>query len=198
MAIQVRRLQAVKRCAYHRSAMSTRRKKPKPRDYLEPGHLWISEAVDHDGRVARGKHGQVIYGGGRLRPNTPGTVVLLQNISLRLRTGLDSMDRMSRGRRTANHKDITYRMLAKDTGLSLRTINDLIQGKTWPTVETIANLEMYFEADLWAKDHIDLVTPKGRKNPQRGFRRRANPSAEYRRRQACEIPPPYQPPSKAG
>ena len=132
-----------------------------------------------------------------LRPNTPGTVYLIQDISLKLRKGMDTLDRRA-GWRSTTSKKMTYRKLAEDTGISLSTINDLLQGKAWPTVETVANLEMFLEWRLWTKVHIDLVTPKGRLPPQRGVRNRARPSAAYRRRQASDIPPSIPaPPPKA-
>ena len=145
-----------------------------PMDYLKPGEEWLTDTGDQ-------------YVCGKLVWNAPGVVHLLQTISLRLRIGLDTLERNRQYLRTTDTRKWTFRRLSDETGLSLRTINDLLNGRTWPQVETIVNLEMFLEWPLWTNGHIRLA--KATRMPPRGVRRRAKPSAWYARLSAKRPPP---------
>ena len=168
---------------YYRSAMSATDeagadRRWLPRDYLKPGEEWFT--------VTEGTT-SVSYERGKLVWNAPGAVYLLQDISLRLRMGLNIMERNRKKLRSTDTRKWTLQRLADESGRSLRTINDLLQGKTWANVETIANLEMFFEWPLWTDRHIRIA--KATRQPPRGIRRRAKPSAWYARLSAKRPPP---------
>ena len=151
-----------------------------PRDYLKPGEEWLT--------VTEGTT-PISYKTGKLVWNAPGAVHLLQVIGLRLRIGLDTLERNRRKLRSTDTRKWTLQRLADESGLSLSTINALLQGKSWAGVETIATLEMFFEWPLWTDHHIRIAKPGGIGPRPKGVRRRAKPSAWYARL-AAKRPPP--------
>ena len=48
---------------------------------------------------------------------------------------------------------LTLRKAQQRTGISRSTINKIINGRTWPTIHTIANLEAGLKMRLWGKEH---------------------------------------------
>lgn len=48
---------------------------------------------------------------------------------------------------------LTLRKAEERTGISRSTINKVTNGRTWPTIHTIANLEAGLKVRLWGKEH---------------------------------------------
>ncbi len=51
----------------------------------------------------------------------------------------------------------TLETLAEKTGLGRQTINNILLGKGWPDIRTIARLEVALEKRLWGKEHLDAA-----------------------------------------
>ena len=45
------------------------------------------------------------------------------------------------------------------TGLSRQTINNILLGKTWPDIRTVARLEVALEQRLWGREHLHAAAP---------------------------------------
>ena len=49
--------------------------------------------------------------------------------------------------------DESIRYVAKNAGLSPQTVHNILNGKTWPDIFTIARLETSLRAKLWGNEH---------------------------------------------
>ena len=88
-----------------------------------------------------------------LDPNAPPEVLLVHNIAVRLKDLVDKKIAKPRGPRTIED-------LADDIdGVSHQTIRNIIQGRVWPDLMTIARLERYFDRKLWGNAHMP---PRGK------------------------------------
>ena len=95
----------------------------------------------------------ISYVPGDLVEGRPQEIVLLQNVSMRLRKAIDDLEVERQKEGTDPHK-WTLEKVADRSGVSLSTVNDLLQGKTWPKLETIATLELFFGENLWTHTYI--------------------------------------------
>ena len=90
-----------------------------------------------------------------LDPNAPPEVLLVHDIARRLRDLVDKKIARPRGPKTIVH-------LAEDIdGVSHQTIRNIIQGRVWPDLITIARLERYFTRKLWGNAHMP---PRGKRD----------------------------------
>ena len=49
---------------------------------------------------------------------------------------------------------LSYREMGNITGISHQTISNIIRGRTWPDLHTIATLETELEERLWGDEHL--------------------------------------------
>lgn len=54
----------------------------------------------------------------------------------------------------AARKPLSYRDAETATGISHQTIHNIVNGKTWPDLHTIALLERGLEEQLWGDEHL--------------------------------------------
>ena len=73
-----------------------------------------------------------------LPPNAAPDAKLAAGIAIRLKEKVDVL---------------TLRGAEDRTGISRSTINKIINGRTWPTIHTIANLEAGLRTLLWGQEH---------------------------------------------
>ncbi|MYA85670.1 MAG: helix-turn-helix transcriptional regulator [Acidimicrobiaceae bacterium] len=50
------------------------------------------------------------------------------------------------------------RETSRKTGLSTKVLANLLHGHTWPTLPTIARLEMRLETEIWGDEHTSTPT----------------------------------------
>ena len=82
-----------------------------------------------------------------LHLNVEPEVLLVHDIAVRLRELVDAKIAKTRG-------PISIEDLADEIdGVSHQTIRNIIQGRTWPDLMTIARLERYFDRKLWGNAH---------------------------------------------
>lgn len=93
---------------------------------------------------------------GRLVKDTPEEVRLVAGIVGRLRVVAD---------------DLGTREMARRAGLSPQTVSNLLTGKTYGDVVTIARLERALDVVLWGSEHVHEPHPEGQKQ-RRGQTRR--------------------------
>jgi len=74
-----------------------------------------------------------------LPPDADPDVKLAAAISIRLKARVDVL---------------TLRGAEEQTGISRSTINKIINGRTWPTIHTIANMEAGLKTRLWGREHL--------------------------------------------
>ena len=124
-----------------------------PRDYLEPGHRWVTlrRRSKYIGPGTREEGVSYLFG--KLIEGRPQEVVLLQHMSMRLRKAIDELE-IERQQQGTDHEKWTLAKVAEKSGVSLSTINDLLQGKTWPKLKTVATLELFFGENLWTHNYI--------------------------------------------
>ena len=83
---------------------------------------------------------------GGLCDDAPPSASLAQGIASRLRAALDH-----------NHTDglepSTATDAAEAANLSPTTVTNILNGKTWPDIDTIARLEHALDTDLWGNEH---------------------------------------------
>ena len=75
---------------------------------------------------------------GPLVPDAPNEVYLAAALAIRLRKHM-------RGR--------TLDKMAELTGLGRQTIDNILIGKGWPDIRTVARLEVVLKQRLWGKEH---------------------------------------------
>ena len=75
---------------------------------------------------------------GPLVPDAPDEAYLAAALAIRLRKHM-------RGR--------TLDKMAEATGLGRQTIDNILIGKSWPELRTVARLEVALKARLWGKEH---------------------------------------------
>ena len=179
-AVQPWRLEVSPCRVYHREAMDASHearadRKLLPKDYLVRGQKWISRDR-HTTAVSRiSREERISYPAGKLREHTPGAVYLLQDISMKLYLELDALE-VERLKQGTDKKRWTLQKLANESGFSLRTINDLLHGKTWPKLETIATLEIFLGKPLWIHDYLKLVKNEEQPPTTRGRQPISRPS----------------------
>ena len=88
-----------------------------------------------------------------LDPNAPPEALLVQDIAKRLRKRVYEKLATSRGPKTI--EDLAENI----DGVSHQTIRNIIQGRFWPELATIARLERYFDRKLWGNAHMK---PRGK------------------------------------
>ncbi len=79
---------------------------------------------------------------GSLVPEAPAEVHLAAALAIRLRKHM-------RGRTLDN--------VAEATGLGRQTIDNILLGKGWPDIRTVARLEVALKKPLWGKEHRDAA-----------------------------------------
>ena len=50
------------------------------------------------------------------------------------------------------------RQTSRETGLTTRVLHNMLHGHTWPTLPTIARLEMSLEIEIWGGEHGGMPT----------------------------------------
>lgn len=75
---------------------------------------------------------------GPLNPDAPPQARLAQGIAQRLQDRLQHM---------------TVYRAAKRSGLSAQTIHNILKGRTWPDLHTLARLEASLNTCLWGREH---------------------------------------------
>lgn len=136
----------------------------RPKDWLEPGEAWITEeqgVLTHAGQrfLAERK----TFNPGALQEDAPPEVHLLQSISLRLRKAVHDKE-LERRKQGTDNKMWSFRRLARDADLSTRTLSDLKDGESWPSIKTVAVIEMVLDTMLWDINHRELH--RARKEPE--------------------------------
>ena len=123
------------------SPLSMAQERPPPKSYLEPGQLWIYD--DERGLDP-----------GRLQPDAPAEVHLVQAISLRLHLEFSEEE----------DRKWSLRDIAEECKISHRAVYDLWNGETWPNVKTIARIELGMGRTIWGEEHR---RPNKREPPRR-------------------------------
>ena len=80
---------------------------------------------------------------GELAADTPPEAHVARGVALRLHGAMES-------RRWG------LRETSRQTGLTTRVLHNLLHGKTWPTLPTIARLEVRLEVDIWGDEHTSM------------------------------------------
>ena len=80
------------------------------------------------------------------KKGTPPSAKLARGVAVRLRDALDYDDRRAPGRTSA-------RKAAEAAGLSTATVTSIIDGKSWPDIDTVARLERALDITLWGDEH---------------------------------------------
>lgn len=75
---------------------------------------------------------------GPYRPETPPEVFLAAGLAARLHTKIG---------------DESVRYVAKKAGLSPQTILNILSGRSWPDLRTVAKLEVSLNTRLWGSEH---------------------------------------------
>lgn len=75
---------------------------------------------------------------GPFKPDTPQEVYLAAGLAFRLKY---------------SSRRYSIRYIAKKAGLSPQTVLNILNGKSWPDLRTIARLEIVFDYQLWGYDH---------------------------------------------
>ena len=76
---------------------------------------------------------------GTLTPDAPPEAHLAAALAIRLRKHM---------------KGRTLDKMAERTGLGRQTINNILLGKAWPDIRTVARLEVALSKRLWGKEHL--------------------------------------------
>lgn len=92
------------------------------------------------------KPGEAWLGVG-LRPDAPPEALLVHDIAKRLKKNVDT--KLNKSRTLNSIEDLAEEI----DGISHQTIRNIIQGRTWPDLSTIARLERYFNRKLWGNAH---------------------------------------------
>lgn len=116
------------------------KEQPPPNSYLVPGYEWLYDEPDEIEL-------------GRLRPDAPAEAHLVQAISWRLRMEFSDQE----------DKDWTMRGIAKECKMHHLVVRDLWHGSAWPTLRTIASLEIGMKGTIWGPEHR---LPSKRKTPR--------------------------------
>ena len=51
----------------------------------------------------------------------------------------------------------TLEKLADEAGVGRQTVNDILLGRGWPDIRTVARLEVALEKPLWGREHRDAA-----------------------------------------
>lgn len=116
------------------------KERPAPVTYLEDGYEWLYDEP-HDVEL------------GKLHPDAPAEAHLVQAISRRLRLEFSDQE----------DKEWSIRAIAGKCELSHLTIRNLWNGTAWPTLETIAHIEIGIGHTIWGQEHI---RPHKREKPR--------------------------------
>ena len=128
----------------------------RPKDWLEPGEAWITEEQEEITRARqRFLAERKTFKPGALQEDARPEVHLVQSISLRLRRGVQDKE-LERREQGTDKMMWSFRRLARETGLSTRTLSDLKDGESWPEVRTVAVIEMVLDTMIWDINHRKL------------------------------------------
>lgn len=125
-----------------------------PNSYLQDGQRWV--------RYERG-----LFRLGKLRSDAPPEVHLVQEMSRRLHQEYREDYEEGPDGDWSFRDRLSFRKIADKCGLRERALHDLWHGNSWPTLRTIARLEMLYKDLLWNKHHI---AEHGRKQGERQSR----------------------------
>ena len=112
-----------------------------PNSYLEANEQWVS--------FSRG-----LFRFGKLRSDAPPEAFLVQEISRRLRERYQKRDDEEANDEGWSFRDgQSFRKVAEPCGISARAFYDLWYGESWPTLRTLARIEMVLDEMLWNSQH---------------------------------------------
>ena len=77
---------------------------------------------------------------GELAEDAPPEAHAARGVALRLHRAMES-------------RRWSLRETSRQTGLTTRVLHNLLQGHTWPTLPTIARLEVRLGVDIWGNEH---------------------------------------------
>ena len=82
---------------------------------------------------------------GELAADAPPEAHLARGVALRLHAAMES-------------RQWGLRETSRQTGLSTKVLANLLRGHTWPTLPTIARLEVRLEEPIWGDEHTVMPT----------------------------------------
>lgn len=82
--------------------------------------------------------------GGSPKENAPAEFYLAVAVAKRLQSAL-------------NDKGMSGNYVADKSGIASSTLYNILQGKTWPALNTIAKLERFLKTNLWGDEHRQRI-----------------------------------------
>ncbi|MDE0613427.1 MAG: hypothetical protein OXI32_03330 [bacterium] len=61
----------------------------------------------------------------------------------------------------AGDRNLAFQTIAEQAGVSIQAVMDIVRGRSWPTLRTVARVECALDAQLWKNEHRRRMPPRG-------------------------------------